>query len=296
MRDPMRLIDSADEFERDLLRSADADHPARARRARSLAALGMTAAAASTTTTVAGAGVGAPAAVTVSNVLLVKWVGVAVVALVASAGTVHALRKSREESSKVALVQQTRASGTATPHDGAWQPVAPPAASDPPEPPVQPVEPQPPEHVRVAPPQPLRLGDVRDPPALAPLAQPPAESLEAPPNPSHGPAASTHPSAAPASDTLAAEVAALDDARTALRNRQPARTLALLDDYARRYPRGTLAQEAALLRIEALLAQGNRAEARRFGRSFLEASPGSPLAARVRALLDSVIDPSPSNN
>jgi outer membrane protein assembly factor BamD (BamD/ComL family) len=100
----------------------------------------------------------------------------------------------------------------------------------------------------------------------------------------------------PPAKPLAYEIAALDTARSALRARQPARALAAVDDYARRFPRGVLAQEATVVRIEALTALGNRAEAERLGRSFLALHPGSPLAQRVRSVLDSVIDSPRAND
>jgi outer membrane protein assembly factor BamD (BamD/ComL family) len=62
--------------------------------------------------------------------------------------------------------------------------------------------------------------------------------------------------------------------------------LAALDDYQRRFPRGVLQQEAAMLRIEALLARGDKATARRLSQRFLEQYPRSALAARVKNLLE----------
>jgi len=85
--------------------------------------------------------------------------------------------------------------------------------------------------------------------------------------------------------TLADEVAALDRAREAVAAGQPARALAALDDYGRRFPGGTLAQEAVVLRIEALAASGDKAGASRLGQAFLERNPGSPHAARIRTLV-----------
>jgi TolA-binding protein len=85
--------------------------------------------------------------------------------------------------------------------------------------------------------------------------------------------------------TLADEVAALDRAREAVAAGQPARALSVLDDYGRRFPGGTLAQEATVLRIEALAASGDKAGASRLGQGFLEKNPGSPHAARIRTLI-----------
>jgi hypothetical protein len=81
------------------------------------------------------------------------------------------------------------------------------------------------------------------------------------------------------------EVATLDQARTVLGHGDPARALSILDEYARRFPRGALAPEAAVLRIEALVAAGDRAAATRAAQSFLRANPSSPYAQRIESLL-----------
>jgi hypothetical protein len=97
-------------------------------------------------------------------------------------------------------------------------------------------------------------------------------------------------------DPLGDEIAALDEARSALRNHQPANALSALDGYANRFPHGVLAPEATVVRVEALLAGGDRVQAARLGRAFLAAHPDSPLAVRVRSMLDSVIDSGRADN
>jgi hypothetical protein len=63
-------------------------------------------------------------------------------------------------------------------------------------------------------------------------------------------------------DPVVAESRLLADALTQLRQRrEPARALRTLDDYERRFPRGTLMPEASAARIDALLALGRRGEA-----------------------------------
>jgi TolA-binding protein len=284
------VVESADEFERDLLRSAEADHPSRARRARGLAALGLTAAATTASTTAAGTGLGASAAATASKVgglFFVKWVGIAVVAVAASAGTAHMLR-SRAGPSVVEnkpapappVASEQCASLAAAQPTASVQSLAIPL--------VQPERQEPAERPAHAKPAGVVGAQTIVDPAASTLAADEA-SAQAPSQP---PAVS----APQRSDTLAEEIVALDEARSALRDRQPARALAAIDDYARRFPGGMLGQEAAVLRIEALMAKGDRAEAARFGRRFLAAYPASPLAPRVRTMLDSVIDSSPSND
>jgi hypothetical protein len=80
------------------------------------------------------------------------------------------------------------------------------------------------------------------------------------------------------------QIALIDRARGAVAAHQPAAAMAALDEYQRRFPAGVLAQEATLLRIETLAARGDKADAARLGRQFLERYPRSAMAARVKAL------------
>ena len=77
----------------------------------------------------------------------------------------------------------------------------------------------------------------------------------------------------------------IDSALAALRAHDATRALATLDDYDRAYPSGAMAPEAAVARISATLASGDTARGKELANAFLSAHPGSPLAARVRALL-----------
>lgn len=108
----------------------------------------------------------------------------------------------------------------------------------------------------------------------------PASALPPPPPPS--------PPAAPAVDArrLAAEVAILDRARTALRRGDPAAAAAALDAHAREFADGALVAEAELVRIETLVRRGDTAAARERARGFLIRFPQSPLAKRLRSLVD----------
>lgn len=83
------------------------------------------------------------------------------------------------------------------------------------------------------------------------------------------------------------EIAAFDRARSALEAGEIERAIGLLDAYERRFPAGTFAQEAEVLRVKALAAKGDRAGARRSGERFLAAHPTSPHAPRIRAIVDS---------
>jgi hypothetical protein len=86
---------------------------------------------------------------------------------------------------------------------------------------------------------------------------------------------------------ISLEIAALDEARTALRQGRAQDALAALDRYGAEFGRnGGLRVEATVLRIDALLRSGNRARATELANAFLARNPKSPYAARVRALLD----------
>ncbi|MBI5514725.1 MAG: hypothetical protein HY909_13200 [Deltaproteobacteria bacterium] len=60
-------------------------------------------------------------------------------------------------------------------------------------------------------------------------------------------------------------------------------SLALLDGYDRRFPRGALQAEAWLLRVRVLCMEHRPSEARRWGQRVLQAHPGSPAATAVGA-------------
>ena len=79
---------------------------------------------------------------------------------------------------------------------------------------------------------------------------------------------------------LADEVAALDKARAAAVAGDPARALRLLDSYQRQYPNGNLGPEAQLLRIEALVQNGQSTVALPIARRMLKDAPSGPHAER----------------
>ncbi|HEU0033444.1 MAG TPA: hypothetical protein VFQ53_22585 [Kofleriaceae bacterium] len=85
---------------------------------------------------------------------------------------------------------------------------------------------------------------------------------------------------------LAAEVAVLDRARAALRAGDGTAALAALDEHAREFSDGALVAEAEVVRIETLIHNRQSAAARERAASFLSRFPQSPLARRVRSLLD----------
>ncbi len=85
--------------------------------------------------------------------------------------------------------------------------------------------------------------------------------------------------------TLSLELKQIDSARRALVSNSPRVALQRLKDYHERFPNGRLRTEATILRIEALMAAGDRAGAARLGKSVLDRAPNSPYARRVRSLL-----------
>jgi hypothetical protein len=131
---------------------------------------------------------------------------------------------------------------------------------------------------------PVTPAEVRsEPPAVVPR---PAAAPEAaaPPEPAAEPAtpAAPLPKARPAKPTLTEELAAVDAASSALRAGDGAGAMRMLDEYARRFPRGRLRLEASVLRIEALAKTGQRAEAARRAKAFLKRYPNSVLAPRLK--------------
>lgn len=82
-------------------------------------------------------------------------------------------------------------------------------------------------------------------------------------------------------DSLAREVALLSRAGVELHAARPAAALEALDEHARRFPNGVLAQERAAARARALCALGRMREAQAELARLTRAAPGSPLVARA---------------
>ena len=82
---------------------------------------------------------------------------------------------------------------------------------------------------------------------------------------------------------VAAEVRLLGEAHAAMRGGDAERALVLLEEHARRYPRGALGEERDAARIAALCALGRVGEARQAANRFLRATPLSPHAGPIRA-------------
>jgi hypothetical protein len=93
--------------------------------------------------------------------------------------------------------------------------------------------------------------------------------------------------AAADSSPLAEELAFLERARRALVRGESRRSLRLLDEYSRRFAKPRLSSEATVLRIEALVASGERARATQLGQQFLASHPNGPYERRIRSLIES---------
>lgn len=84
---------------------------------------------------------------------------------------------------------------------------------------------------------------------------------------------------------LREQIALLDRARAAVRAGNSGAALAELGAYAKRFPRGEFSQEVTVLKIEALVQNGQMDGARSLGRRFLAAHPESPHVERIERLI-----------
>ena len=133
---------------------------------------------------------------------------------------------------------------------------------------------------------PSRRETPQETPAATPAPEPPPAATVEARDPT-APSAAGHKAAVRSQPDISLEIAALDEARTALRQGRAQDALAALDRYGAEYGRnGGLRVEATVLRIDALLRSGNRARATSLANAFLARNPKSPYAARVRALLE----------
>jgi hypothetical protein len=253
VNEPERLLDRGrDDLATRLLRSAQADQPDRRSTARAFAAVAL-AASATSATSGAAAGGGVLAGI-------VKWLGAGMLA--GSLVAVSADRlASRDAPTEPASRAPSLATHAPTPIEAETTPSL--ASAEPA------TSPRPPERSR----------------AVAPSIPVPAEP--SPIEPPHvAPTASFDPAPSPARASLGDEIRALDAARARLAAGDAPGALAGVADYERRFPRGRLSQEAALVRVEALVRSGRCADARAAGAGFLAAHPDSVLAKRTRTLLE----------
>ncbi|AKV03980.1 hypothetical protein AKJ09_10643 [Labilithrix luteola] len=81
------------------------------------------------------------------------------------------------------------------------------------------------------------------------------------------------------------ELELVERARTALASGDTSACLDVLDRYARVIRGGVFEREVAVMRIEALMARGERARAKALGEKFLATTPNSPYTDRVRSFV-----------
>lgn len=93
-----------------------------------------------------------------------------------------------------------------------------------------------------------------------------------------------------AADTLAAQVRAIDAARSAISQGDADEALRRVAGYRRLYPKGELRADAEVVALEALAAQGDSAALRRQAAIFLAKYPNDPHAARVSRLLHEQVE------
>jgi hypothetical protein len=91
---------------------------------------------------------------------------------------------------------------------------------------------------------------------------------------------------------LSLEIALVQQAARATAGGEATVALDLLDTYRRECPRGLLAEEAGVLRVQALAQSGRPDEAKALARRLLDARPHGVLAQRLQAVLDGSRDAS----
>lgn len=134
----------------------------------------------------------------------------------------------------------------------------------------------------------------QEPTAPSPAASPPLDPPSAGPGsraaypdaPPEFPVSRAAPEASSPADRTRLESQRLAEARGLLRTGDPAAALAALNQLAREFPNGILAQEREALIVRALVAAGDRDEADARARAFLQRYPNSPHSADVRRALE----------
>jgi outer membrane protein assembly factor BamD (BamD/ComL family) len=84
---------------------------------------------------------------------------------------------------------------------------------------------------------------------------------------------------------LSRELKTLELAHQALAAHNPRTALGVLDRYRAQFPEGRLASEAVLLRVQALVAIGDRAGAQALADAYAAANPGTPYARRLKEIV-----------
>ncbi|MBX3230192.1 MAG: hypothetical protein KIT84_24830 [Labilithrix sp.] len=272
MTDPKRLFEDDDLAEK-LLGSARADAPTKHSRERTAAALGLAVGAAAATTAVTTKAAATTAKLAGAG-LWTKVVAVsAVTVAVAGGGAIVAQRTASPEEpvteTETVMVPVTPSAAPAVRAGG---------------PTARPVEPAPAPTAAGA-----RAGVGQS--ATAPTAVVTTASPASRPSPAR---AAPSPTLAGAEPTLAAatesplarETRLIDDARRALGAGDTALALSLLDRHDATFANGPLRTEASVLRVEALVARGDKPAAKKLADELLARDPSGPHAKRLRSLTE----------
>jgi outer membrane protein assembly factor BamD (BamD/ComL family) len=91
------------------------------------------------------------------------------------------------------------------------------------------------------------------------------------------------------------EVVLLERAQEALAHEDGSTALAIVSRYETRFPKGVLAEEAEVVRIEALALAKESDRAAERAQRFLDAHPHSPHADRARSILERIRVNAPEN-
>jgi TolA-binding protein len=278
------LIEAADEFERDLIRSAHQDRPSQHALERMLLGLGVPQLPAA----ISSAAPGAATSGKIAGTVLAKWLATGFAIGLAAIGGAEAVERALEqrgshaaEASKSGVALSASAAsasyrGSSAPREGAIS-LAQTAPSA--------VVPSAPHRVALSPVQEAAgAAASRAPSPIASEASPSSVSLPA--------LGSFALEAAPVPPTsLAQEMRVLDAARRVLASGDPQSALATLIEYEREFPNGALRPEASVLKVRALLAAGDRAGAEALARRIIERAPQSEHADAVRAALGARSNP-----
>lgn len=255
----------------------DGDDPGPADRARIRAAV-MRSIAVGTALGAASATTEAAAGVARAGLLASGWKVVAGLVVMGAVGAGLVVSRERPPAPSAARAAGPALPAGLAPTAGPALPVG--AVASPPvnEPPAASAVPPPAAAAPRASVEPVRSAAAPRPTSVAP----PPVAVEPPPVGEPPPTLPAPPAAPPAPpDTLAAEATRLREAHGALQGGDAARALALLDEQGA--AGAQLREERAAARVLALCQLGKVDEARAAAARFLQESPRSPLADRVRA-------------
>ncbi len=259
MMDPERLLKRGGTgLGQSLLRAGRSDAPSKASIRR---AIGVAAAGAVT------AGGSASAASALTFAAVGKWVAVVAIASVTATLAVSAARTPQNDAKEPHATAET-VSVVGPPAGPSLVSPALPALPD------LPALPAP----SVAGPGPRRVSAL----SLAPAAAAPHARSGFVPSPQRHTEAAT-PKATPRV-SLEAEMAMLEEARSAIAAGKTAQAEATLDAYTRAFATRHFEQEVTVMRIEALVASNQRGVASSLAERFLTEHPTSPMARRVRSM------------